>query len=121
MAFEDLGKCISLEVNADLSASQYCFVKLASGQAALCGTGQEGIGVLQNDPNAANRAGDIAIDGISKVKAGGTLTAGQNVGSDSTGRAVTPTTGQYILGKVLESAATNEIVACLLVRGTAKA
>jgi hypothetical protein len=121
MAFEDPGKCISLPATGDLSASQFCFVKLSSGSIALCSTGQEAIGVLQDDPAASGRVGSICISGISKVKAGGTLTAGQNVGSDSTGRAITPATGGYILGKVLEAAAANEIVACLLVRGTAKA
>jgi hypothetical protein len=121
MAFEDPGKCVTLPASGDLSASQYCFVKLSGGSIALCSTGQEAVGVLQDDPAASGRGGSVMLNGITKVKAGGTLTASQNVGSDSSGRAITPATGAYILGKVLENASTNDIVACLLVRGTAKA
>ena len=125
MAFEDIGKSISLPADADLSASQDCFVKLANSsgvaRAALCSTGQDAIGVLQNDPDAANRAAQIAISGICKIKAGAAITAGANVGSDSTGRGITVATGGYIMGKALESAAAaNEKIAMLIMRGAAK-
>lgn len=116
MAYEDPGKNITREAASDLSASQYCFVDLNNaGRVALVADGGQAIGVLQNDPDALGRAACVMISGITKVKVGGALTAGDDVASDSSGRAVTPATGDRILGRVLETAtAANQIVAMLL-------
>jgi len=116
MAVEQALKVISLLASADLSSYQYRFMKVDSnGKAALCGDGQWGIGVLQNDPAAADRAASIAVAGASKVEAGGTVTAGGAVASDANGRAVDAASGDYILGMALESAtAAGQVVSVLL-------
>jgi hypothetical protein len=118
MATESVQNSISLEAATSLASYQYCFVKLSAGQAALCGAGQDAIGVLQNDPAAANRAAEIAVGVISKVKIGGMVTQDGNVASDSTGRAVDATSGDYILGKALDGGTVaNTIVRVLLQAG----
>lgn len=116
MAYEDPGKMITREASADLSASQYCFVDLdANGRVAVNGDGAQAIGVLQNDPAALGRAAAVMINGITKIKVAGTLTAGDDVSSDSSGRATTPVTGDRILGRVLESSTgANQIVPMLI-------
>lgn len=102
MATENIQASVALEASTDLSARQYHFMKLSSGQLALCGAGQDAIGVLQDDPAAAGRAGNVAMLGIVKVKIGGTVTIDGDVASDSTGRAVDAASGDHILGKALE-------------------
>ncbi len=116
MAYENLGKAISLPVAADLSASQFCFVTIDSnGRAALAGDGNDACGVLQDKPAALDRPGNIMVGiGITTVKSGAATTKGGYMASDSTGRAVDAASGDYILGEFLEAAgAANQYVAAL--------
>jgi len=118
LAFEEALRCISLPANADLSTKQYFFVKVTNssgtGRAAVAGDGEHAIGVLQNKPDAANEVATIAISGVSKVSAGGTITAGQPVASDAAGEAVAAATGDIILGTALLSADDGDLVPVLL-------
>jgi hypothetical protein len=114
MATQNLGQTISLEAGADLTSSQYRFVKLSSGKAALCGDGEDAIGVLQNDPNSGQEAA-VALSGITKVVAGGMCTQDGYGASDSSGRAVDAVTGDFTLCRFLEAATTaGEIVSAVL-------
>ncbi len=79
------------------------------------------VGVLQDDPSVSGEPGSIMASGISKVEAGGTVTAAQRVVATGTGvnagRAVNVTANgddQIALGIALETAATGEFFACLL-------
>lgn len=122
MAYENLGKCITLNAAADLSASQFCFVTVDSnGRAALAGDGADAIGVLQDDPSALDRAAQVMVGtGITKVKSGATTTKGGYAASDSTGRAVDATSGDKILGEFLEAAGgANQYVSILFQKGAA--
>jgi len=116
MAVEQALTNVSLRASGDLSAYQFRFVKLnASGQVVLAGDGEWAIGVLQNKPTAAGQGATVAISGISKAVAGGTLTPGNAVASDAQGRAIRAGTGDYILGVALESAtAAGQVVSVLL-------
>lgn len=105
MATEELltANLHSFPANADLSASQYCFVTLnSSGNVAVTGASGDAIGVLQNKPAAAGRAAAVAIGGRTKMLLGGTVAKGAQVVSDSTGRAVTAISGELILGICVE-------------------
>ena len=121
MAVENLGKVISLPVAADYSASQWRFMRInSSSQAVRAGDGEDADGVLQNDPAAAGRAGNIALGGLTKVEGGGTVTAGNYVSSDASGRAVNTVSGDYILGRSLTTATTaGEIISIILSPGHA--
>lgn len=79
------------------------------------------VGVLQDDPKVSGEPGSIMVTGVSKLEAGGTVTAGQRVvatGSGTTeGRATDVTASgddQIALGIALETASTGEFFACLL-------
>lgn len=108
MATENLGKCVSLPVAADLSSYQYRFVKVdTSARAALCGDGQKAVGVLQDDPAAAGRPGNVMVGiGVTKVVVAGAITMGDAVSSDSQGRANTAASGDYVVGIALETSTT---------------
>ena len=113
---EDNLQTVSWPVSADLSASQYCFTSIDSnGQLAVTGAGAQADGVLQDKPAAAARAGLLGIAGVSKVRAGGVVAAGDLITSDSTGRGVTATTGDNINGVAGEaSTAANQVIKVLL-------
>lgn len=112
---------ISRIAGADLSAAQFCGVKLnASGQVVLAGAGEAAIGILQNKPTSGQIA-TVCVAGVSFMKAGGVVAPGF-VTTNASGRAATPTTGQYILGSAIEAAAANgEAISVLVNQAGAKA
>lgn len=118
MSFEDNLRSVSAPANTDLSTKQYFFVKLTDssgvGRAAVTGDGESAIGVLQNKPDAAGKSATIGYTGISKVKAGGTITAGQPVASDANGEAVTAATGDIVLGTAMRSGVDGDTIPVLL-------
>jgi hypothetical protein len=114
MAYQSVLSTISLESAADLTAKQYFFVKVdTAGKAALCGDGENAIGVLQNDPNTGQAAA-IAIDGVSKVVAAAAITTGAAVASNADGKAVTAASGEFILGIALETGADGRTISIAL-------
>lgn len=113
MSTEVTGPNRSFKSTNDLSAKQYFIVKLSSGNVVLASAATDVLlGVLKNKPKASENA-DVQLvnsQGTCKVKAGGSITAGNMITSDSAGKAVaTTTTGNYILGMALEDAATDDV------------
>lgn len=114
MAFQDNIQCVSLPSSGDLSANQYQFVTInASGQVALTADAAAADGVLYGAPAAAGRATDVAIGGIVKVKCGGTVTAGAQVGSGANGLANDAAASDIILGRALEAGTSGSIISIL--------
>lgn len=113
MSYEERLETISVPANADLSAKQYCFVKVnSSGRLVAAGDGELALGILQDKPAAAGRAGCVATGGVSKCLLGGTVTAGDRVSSNSDGAGVSEGTGDNItMGIAMESGASGEIIA----------
>ncbi len=108
---------ISLEAGADLSADQFKFVTLSSGQAILnTSAGGSCIGVLQGDPDAQGKAAEIATGTgqIVKVECGGTVSQDDKVQSDATGRAATAASGDHVQGDALDAGAVGELIRVLL-------
>jgi hypothetical protein len=118
MSYEESLKCISLPASADLSASQYKLVDVASdGEIAIITSkGAKFAGVLQDAPDAVGRVGAVGIDGVTKVRAGAAVTAGANVIGDATARVIaTDATDQFVLGLALETAtAADDVIAVLI-------
>jgi len=92
---------------ADLSSSQYKFVKLnTSGQiVAIAADTDNPVGILQNAPTSGQPA-EVMCNGISKVQGNGDLAKGDFVGTSSDGQAAayvhgTDTT-KYIIGQVIQ-------------------
>lgn len=113
--------CITLEAGQDLSAKQFRFMTLASdGQIDPTGDGALAVGVLQNDPDTAGHAAEVAIMGQTKVVAGGTVTGGADVASDAAGEAVAAASGDEILGTAIDGGADGEVIRIVFnPRGTA--
>jgi len=100
---------------ADLSGSQYRIVKVTADKQVNLGSsaGETVLGVLQNDPKSGEAA-LVRTGGVSKVVAGGTLSAGDKVQTDANGAAITALTGDFTVGQVLIGAASGEIATILV-------
>lgn len=110
MAFEyvDSQSKVSLVAGADLSAKQYTFVKMSgTGVVGAAAATDVCIGVLQNAPTSGKTA-EVAIDGVTKLKASAAISAGALVGVTSTGLAVAVVAGtdttKYVFGQAITAA-----------------
>lgn len=125
MAHEGAFTCIPGAVAlSDLSSTPNRFVSMAASGMALTDTGLLADGVLLNEPNALGVAAEVAFSGVVKVEAGDTVTAGQFVTSDSTGRAIPAVAGGSavaINGKALSGGAVGNLITVLLNKGYIKA
>ena len=103
----------NLTAGADLSSSQFYFVKLASATTVdVCSAITDiPIGILQNTPESGETA-TIAIFGISKVSADGTLAAGNLIGTSADGLADAIVAGTdttvYVMGQAVTAASAGE-------------
>jgi hypothetical protein len=94
---------------ADLTAFQYLAVRasaanavnLCSEVAGVSGAAKMPIGILQNKPNT-NEAAIVSVLGMSKWKAGGTVTVNGLITHNSSGRCVDAVSGDIVLGRALE-------------------
>jgi len=100
----------SFEAAADLSSYQYRFVKPSSGalKCTIATTGSKNLGVLQNKPDAAGKAADVIICGLSKVYINdASLALGSLLRSDTIGAAaIAKVVGQCISGMLVDDAGT---------------
>jgi hypothetical protein len=99
----------------DLSAKQFFIVKLDTDETKvdLCAAATSFIiGTLCNAPKIGEVA-EVAMrhgGATAKVKAGGSITAGADLTSDSAGKAVATTTpGDEVFGRALQAADTNDV------------
>jgi hypothetical protein len=117
MAYIEAGVNVTLLAAADQSAKQFRFMDInTSGRAALqTSAGGRIACVSLEKPSAAGAPGTYQISGIAKVVAGAAVTAGDNVQSDTDGRAITAASGDHIGGIALTTvAAAGELVQVLL-------
>lgn len=102
---------------ADLSGKQYHFVRLSA--ANQCNQASEAAnsglaGVLQNKPRADEFA-TIGYSGLTKIFAGGAITANDIITTNGSGRAAVVTSGQMAAGRALVAAtADGDIITALL-------
>jgi hypothetical protein len=110
-----LGVCTA---GSSLTAKQFYLVDVTDDFEAdlVAVAGQGGIGVLQNAPDADEPA-DVMILGVSKVKVGGTIEAGQPFTSDATGKAVAGHGADRMVGRLLEAAVSGDIASAELLPG----
>lgn len=103
MAYEIPGFTFTLVAGADLSSSQYKFVKLnASGQAvAIAATTDMPVGVLQNTPKSGEAASIMGM-GITKLQGDVDLAKGAAIQTSADGQAAASATGGFMVGQVLE-------------------
>ncbi len=111
MTYEENLTNVSREAGGDLSGDQFRFVLIAGDGQVDVNTSAGGAvsGVLQNKPGAAGDAATVAIAGVSKVIAGGTIDEGDLIQSDGSGDAIAASTADYVVGIAMTPAADTEL------------
>lgn len=101
MAYE-IVKTKSIVATATFASKQFTFVKIdTNGQLATPSAGGYAIGVVQDKPLASS-PGAVCFPGdITKVRAGGSFSKGDDIATDGSGKAVVATSGAYVLGVAL--------------------
>lgn len=101
---------VSVLAGADLSTKLNRFGKISSSGVVACSVaGERADGVIGSKPTAAGQAVALYIERIMSVEYGGTVTKGDAVTTDSVGRAVTATAGQYVNGVADEDGTVGKI------------
>lgn len=106
---------------ADLRNHQYLAVRasaeatinIASEVGGVSGAAKIGFGILQNKPNT-NEAAQVAVLGVTKWVAGGTVTVNGLVTYNSSGRCINAASGDIVLGKALEGTTVDGVVLTVL-------
>lgn len=96
---KEAGEAMTDKLNYIVQLDATGEVEVGEGQTDLL------VGVLQNTP-AAGEMAVVQFTGVAKVKAGGTISIGAYVSSDSAGKAVATTTnGHVVIGRYIGTAA----------------
>lgn len=117
MAYDaPLFKIPGLVSAADLKDEQFKFVKLTASETVnVAGAGEEGIGILQNKPEAS-QAAEVMHLGVSKLLLAGAVSAGDRIASDANGEGVEAVSTNYALAIALEDGADNDLCTVLLIQ-----
>ena len=113
MATKESLVSISLQSAADLSTiGQYRFGTVnASGQIAVSGADARQDGIIQDNPDAADRASQVGIFGVSLLELGGVVTAGDEVKAGANGVGLSGSTNSKTIA--LTSGVSGEIISVL--------
>jgi len=119
--FSNAAVKVTRTAGADLSGSQYKFVKLDNGTGNVVvvdGATDRPFGVLQNNPTSG-QAAEVTIVGGTKVNAGGTASVGEPLFANASANAVTlgvGTTGStaYLVGTFVEDATSGAITSAVV-------
>lgn len=123
----NVGQDVPFPASTDLSNYQYyCVVLDSNGQIAVAGANVSCVGVLQDTPAAAGRAGAVRTFGRTLAVCGGSITVNDKVASDANGKIVKataasvtagtpePLAGSYVLGIALEGGSAGDEISVLL-------
>ena len=107
MAYENLAGSAAVTMDATTGLAQYRFVVAGASGAAYPTTGAPVAGVLVSSGTTASTASGqycaVQTMGIAKVEAAGTtMSAGDPVVTDSSGRAAVAGAGDYRIGTVID-------------------
>ena len=106
---------LTMVADEDLSSGQYHFVYVSGDN--LCkqrnGKGAPGIGVLNNKPQSGEHA-TVVVEGLTRVFAGGTITAGNWITASASGTGIAVSSGEYIFGKAITGVASGGHFQCLI-------
>ena len=107
-------KSITLIPGADLAEKRYHFVTVnAGGKGVVAGAGVKAVGVLQ-EPNNIDQPAQVMVSGVSFVKLGGIVAAGDPISIDADGKAVKTVTTATVVGVALVGGAAGAIGSVLI-------
>lgn len=106
--------------NAAIEGGEFLAAKFASGNIARCSTaGEHALGIIIPGQDAIASGDDVTVQvkDIGRWKVGAAVAAGAELATDADGKAVTVTSGAFILAIALEEAtAANQIIQVQIVK-----
>lgn len=121
MAFSQDLYCESFVASGDLSTSQYHIVNVVGAFNVANALTRTGYGVVQNKPQDGEHA-QVAVEGTTKVVAGGSVSVGDLITSAGSGFAATVASGtagdKQVIGRALTAAASGSVFSCRLDKQT---
>lgn len=112
---------LALKAASDLAAYQFHIVKFSSDRTVTVAAAATDlvIGILQNgDADSDGAPATVRTGGLSKLKAGGSISAGQYVVADGSGHGVAVTLGttttNVAIGRAIEDASSGDIFTVLV-------
>jgi len=119
--FSNYSVKVTLVAGESLAAKQYHFVKIDNGTGkvvAVSGATDRPIGVVQNNPASGEEA-EVLISGGTKIKAGGSASAGQALFASASATGVTLAFGTtasaaFAAGTFITAAAAGEITTAVI-------
>jgi len=106
-----------LTASADCRTKQFCYAKVSGvGTVTFCAANSDkAVGVIQNKPNT-NDPVELGTHGVTKIKVGAAVTAGDDLMPDTSGRAITATgSGASVYGRALDTAtAADQIIRAII-------
>lgn len=112
MSFSNRVKNESFVVSGDHSALQFHIVNIVGAYKVSASVANGGYGVLQNKPQDGEH-GTVAVEGITKVRAGAAVSVGDLITSAASGWATAVASGsaadKLVLGKALTAAASGSV------------
>lgn len=117
MSTRNVGFFNSLTAGEDLSAKQYYIGQLDASGNLEVGEGATDllVGIIENNDGGSGAPASYQHTGVAKVIAGGSISIGDWVTSDSAGKAVATTTDtEIVIGRALEAADSGDIIAVQL-------
>lgn len=114
MAFDNV-RCNSFNATLAIAdTANFSFVNIDNAGGVVIATqGAEAIGVIQEGGLAGDPVPVCMPGSITKVLCGATVTSGQYVAADASGRAVPATSGAHFLGQVVQGATVNTLAVIL--------
>ena len=116
MATEAIICELTLTAENSFSGKQFYAAEISgNNQCDVCdGTGDLVVGIIQNEPGASGAA-KVAVMGKTKWLAGGTVTAGNRVGTDASGKCVAKTAdADLVAGIAITGGVSGDIIEVLL-------
>lgn len=122
MGTQQDGPEITLKASATLDGYQFHIVTLdTAGKVKLADDPDDPVeamlGVLQNEPDAADEPAVVRVDGIAKVMGGATINEGVWVTCDGSGHLAAAVANDNVLGITIEAAASGSVTKVLLKQG----
>lgn len=107
--------------SVSLASNQFYAVKITGAEQVglVAATNDVVLGILQNTP-LAGQAADVGFLGVSKCYAGASITAGNQLGVNTSGQIVTWSAGT-VVGQALENSAASAIFTAFINCGTGAA
>lgn len=116
---------ISVPTDSDLSALQYYFVKLDTGEKVVaCGANEKPLGILQNKPNGSTNQATarVRISGVSYLKLDEAVAFGNFLTCTATSKGeVADAAGEEYGAKALTSGDDGDLIAVLVCHGEVEA